>query len=248
VSNIILNSASTNKLIINALSPNKLLLIPSSSIMDSAVAWYDASVPSSFTLDINDKVEIWHDLSPNGYDVTGITESRRPLYESVNNRVNFHSAASEGLLNSLYPNLSQPLTTVGVFESKRASINQIITYGAGYRQCGTWLASNNRFYMQIANVVITKDIGGVYNWVPNKKYIIIYKWNGASSRVYINAIGGYANPGATGIIGLRLGYGHYGDYLDGYIHEAAVFDWFLSSEEEQEVTDILQVKWDVTLP
>jgi hypothetical protein len=219
------------------------------NIMLSATAWYDASVSSSLVLDGSNRVQVWEDLSPNEYHVIQTGSTIRPLYESGSNRVNFRRSNSERLLNYQNPVLSQPLTTVQVFEAKVNNLNQIVLYGAGTRQCGTWLTNSSNFYLQGAtNSSLLKDEGGQYPYVANKKYIIIYKWNGASTRAYINGIGAYGSGGANGMVGLRVGYGGFGDYADGYLYEAAVFNWFLSSIEEREVTNYLQSKWSVTLP
>jgi len=227
---------------------NKLILEGVESVFDNFIIHYDASINTSISTDVSDGVTQWDDLTGNDYHITDVSEATRPVYDSANNRITFNRNSSDKLLRNTTPIISQPLTQIAVFESTSAAVNQMVTYGAGGIECGMWLQNTGPyFYTQNgSNVAVSKDGGGNITWATDTKYIVIYKWNGSSSTVYVNGQTGTFSNGTGGIDGVRIGYGNYGDYFGGHIYEIAYTDEIITSEKEIQIVNYLKNKWSIT--
>jgi len=235
---------------------NKIILVGSANPFDGFFARWDAGITSSLTVDGANRVSQWNDLI-NGWDVSEGTLGNQPTYDAVNDRVRFTRSSNQRLTRYTTPAVSQPITQVAVFECLTPSINQMITYGAGFRECGMWMQNSGpHLYMQgSGNTPVNKDGGGNITWATGEKFICIYKWDGASSRVYFegdttwtSGVRGGCSAGTNGITGIRLGWGYYsGDYFDGYLYELAYADYIVGDNSDQETAIIehLRSKWNI---
>lgn len=233
----------------------KIILTGSPDPFGEFFARWDAEVSSSLVVDGANRVSQWNDII-NNWDVSQGTLSNMPTYDSANSRVRFTRSSSQGLIRTIDPSISQPLTQVAVFECLTSGVNQMITYGGGFREAGMWMQNSGpHLYMQTAsNTPVNKDGGGNITWTTGEKFICIYKWNGSSSRVYFegdstwtSGVRGGCNPGTRGIEGIRMGYGSFGDYFDGYLYELAYADYIVgdNSAEETAIIEHLRSKWNI---
>lgn len=236
----------------------------SPGIIPNLTAWFDATILSSITRDVSDKVSQWDDLSGNGNHATQNTATLQPTYaiQQINGKpaISYNGSTQRLLVNSLLSG-GQARTIFIVARSDETTIHNalfnfsqthtgdgthfaVIAYWHTHTACAVFLGGNKRFDESLSG----GDSGIITSMLPQNGTI-------NDTRMFkdgheLDSIGSNKSTTAvnTQASGCFIGYGPFTNAnLNGGIGEILVFDRELDSSELLSIHQYLSDKWGVTL-
>lgn len=214
---------------------NKIATVGGNSVMGFAkftpavlpdLSFWLNNDPNTMTLDISNKLSQWDDLSGLNNHFTQPTGAKQPIFDTVNNRVEFTRANLTDLRNlSLNKTYTQPNTIV-IITSQKTAVGEQSFWGVSASFNGFWAQSLGGVGMNLGSFTSYAKTGGF------GLTAFTFELNGTTSRIY---------EGTTLKLTANLGTGSFGNALylgsrnnnfyDGYIHEVIAYDRLLTSEE-----------------
>ncbi|MBU2177627.1 MAG: hypothetical protein KJ556_21250, partial [Gammaproteobacteria bacterium] len=192
-------------------------------------AWYDASDTDQLTLD-GVKVTQWKDKSGNLRHLTQATDSKKPTYDSANNRVYFYRPDAQCLASADFT-INQPLTIY--MKVKQFSVNVDVHYVLS----GPGMVNRILFYLFSGVVRLNAGASFVGPAIDANPRVITALVNGAASEVLVDAASKTGAAGAYPVRGVMLGGSPASetDYLRGHIYQVLVYSGIHNAAVQAEI-------------
>ncbi len=212
--------------------------------------WFDADDSSSVTLEANDKVSQWADLSGNDRHAVEASSGAQPVYvtEALQGRPVIRFAGSQSLQSS-YNQLGVSQTAHSVFavsHPEQATGYLLNTHGSVSAR-----SSQSFSILYFSNGNLSIPIGGSYTETPYdaEPQLISAVWDRTAATAVKLLNGTVIDTGigsSTSSNPLNIGKRDGGANYSGDIAEIIVYDTSLSEEDRQTVEGYLAHKWGVT--
>lgn len=226
--------------------------MPISSLGDlSPHSWFKAdgtvleAISGSDAAEDGDGVERWSDASGNGRHADQATSSKRPTYQT--NEYNGlpcirFDGTDDFLRTAAFTQDDQPSTLIAVAKSGQSSSSGAV-YVVGAQASGkrNQVLQDGSRWIANAGSNLNAALGSVNT---SKLQVLVVVFNGASSKIRVDATETTGNPGAEGTTGHTLGANQFGTGLFlGDICEVAFFSGELTSTNITDTEAHLNEKW-----
>jgi hypothetical protein len=216
-----------------------------------SIGQFDVATAQTFCSGTTCSIQTLYDQTGNGYNLTQATAADQPALTfncfGFAPCMTFTGSSSQALVNSSFPELSQPYSVSAVVERTANFTSEQDFWGA--LSAGVF-GSLAGFYA-MTNSMVAYAGSAAMDWNPIADSVLhsaVFVFNAASSYLYVDgsSLAASTNPGSAGTysaVAMGGSYNQSTNYLTGYVAEMGVWPSGLNSTQANNIVANQQQNW-----